>query len=122
MYFRDIHFILGNINEDLAFEYDDGTETQNGCGATLQNEFWYFGGANHNRQVSISNSKIILGSFLLRSAKLSAVNLSDKPIWLSISLQDHAIHSLKRTQKCFSALMKTILRNATRKFFPITQY
>ena len=52
---RDIHFILGNINEDLAFEYGDDTETQYGCGATLQNQFWYFGGYNHKRQVSVFN-------------------------------------------------------------------
>ena len=52
-FFCEIHFILGNVNEDLAFEYGDGTETHYGCGATLQNEFWYFGGYNQKRQVSL---------------------------------------------------------------------
>ena len=54
-----MHFIQGNINEDLAFEYDDDTGTRYGCGATLQNEFWYFGGYNDKRQVDIFNSNII---------------------------------------------------------------
>ena len=52
-FFQNIHFILGNLSEDLAFEYGDGTETHYGCGATLQNEFWYFGGNTHKRQVNI---------------------------------------------------------------------
>ena len=47
-------FILfsGNINEDLAFEYGDRATANYGCGATLNNEFWYFGGTGSNiRQV-----------------------------------------------------------------------
>ena len=50
--FRAIFFIFeGNINEDLAFEYGDGTEASYGCGVTFQNEFWYFGGNSYKRQV-----------------------------------------------------------------------
>ena len=59
LFFREIHFIQGNINQDLTFEYADGTESRYGCGATLQNEFWYFGGDTHKRQVGIFNRKII---------------------------------------------------------------
>ena len=44
-----LNAISGNINEDLTFEYGDGTQTYNGCAATFQNEFWYFGG--NERQV-----------------------------------------------------------------------
>ena len=46
-------FILfsGNINEDVAFEYGDGTTAIYGCGTTLNNEFWYFGGNIYTRQV-----------------------------------------------------------------------
>ena len=42
---------LGNINEDLTFEYGDGTDVHYGCAATLKNEFWYLGGYNYKRQV-----------------------------------------------------------------------
>ena len=45
MLFSDIDFrFSGNINEDLDFEYGENTFTHFGCGATLQNVFWYFGG------------------------------------------------------------------------------
>ena len=43
-------FSIGNINEDLTFEYGDGTEVHHGCGVTFQNEFWYFGGTYPNNQ------------------------------------------------------------------------
>ena len=43
--FSNINFhCSGNINEDLDFEYGDDTVAHFGCGATLQNVFWYFGG------------------------------------------------------------------------------
>ena len=35
---------LGDYNDDLNFEYGDGTDLHNGCSATLLGEFWYFGG------------------------------------------------------------------------------
>ena len=44
---------LGNINEDLAFEYGDSTEARYGCGVTFQDEFWYFGGTSYRRQVNL---------------------------------------------------------------------
>ena len=34
----------GNINDDLTFRYGWGTVATGGCGTTLKNEFWYFGG------------------------------------------------------------------------------
>ena len=36
----------GNINEKLDFEFGDGATALNGCGATLNGEFWYFGNGN----------------------------------------------------------------------------
>ena len=48
-----MRFFKGNINEDLSFEYGDGTEAYNGCGVTFQNEFWYFGGDSYKRQVNL---------------------------------------------------------------------
>ena len=57
---RQFKFILGNINEDLAFEYGDRTSVTRGCAATLKNEFWYFGGqggsyGEKDRQVRFQN-------------------------------------------------------------------
>ena len=50
-------FFTENKNEDLTFEYGPGTEARNGCGATIKNEFWYFGGSSrYNRQVKWQNT------------------------------------------------------------------
>ena len=49
-----MRFFKGNINENLNFEYGDGTEAYYGCGVTFQNEFWYFGGVrSYERQVKL---------------------------------------------------------------------
>ena len=53
-------FPLGNINENLAFEYGDGTEARSGCGVTFQNEFWYFGGYTYKRQVFLTFERLIM--------------------------------------------------------------
>ena len=44
----------GTYNDDLDFEYGDGTSVYNGCGATLMGQFWYFGGSwnANDRQVN----------------------------------------------------------------------
>ena len=44
-------FILGNVNEDLNFEYGDGASAYLGCGATLFGEFWYFGSGTSVRKL-----------------------------------------------------------------------
>ena len=43
---------LGNVNNDLTFEYGEGTSTYGGCGVTFLGEFWYFGGESYRRQVN----------------------------------------------------------------------
>ena len=40
----------GNYNDDLNFEYGNGTTAFYGCGATLMGQFWYFGGGNPNKR------------------------------------------------------------------------
>ena len=46
MFFVKADFICsGNVNEDLNFEYGEGAKLHRGCGALLQNVFWYFGGS-----------------------------------------------------------------------------
>ena len=34
---------IGNINDDLNFEYAEGVTVSAGCGTTLMGEYWYFG-------------------------------------------------------------------------------
>ena len=49
-----MRWFLGNINENLSFEYEDGVKANRGCGATLKGEFWYFGGRDSYKNVSLS--------------------------------------------------------------------
>ena len=59
------------MNEDLIFEYGDGTTAEYGCGATLHNIFWYFGGRNsHRRKVKLQKRLLNINLFYFRSAKL----------------------------------------------------
>ena len=58
---------LGNINENLAFEYEDGTTATEGCGATLNGEFWYFGGSVSYKNVSLSLTDFRFYNFYLLS-------------------------------------------------------
>ena len=48
----------GNYNDDLNFEFGEGTTIFYGCGATLMDQFWYFGGygSDNNRQVNSFNN------------------------------------------------------------------
>ena len=47
--------ILGNVKNNLNFEYGPGTTVSYGCAATFRGEFYYFGGAAPNkRQVRVS--------------------------------------------------------------------
>ena len=48
----DFHFwYYGNVDDDLIFEYGQGTGAYAGCGAILMGEMWYFGGSFQKRQV-----------------------------------------------------------------------
>ena len=49
-----VKWFLGNINQNLAFEYGDGTTAYGGCGVTLNGEFLYFGGYGDYKNVSLS--------------------------------------------------------------------
>ena len=82
MIFSNINFrCSGNINEDLDFEYSDGTSAHFGCGATLHNVFWYFGGSGSNkRQVKFQKPLLDIHLFNLRLVKLSDASWSVKPI------------------------------------------
>lgn len=42
----------GNVNDDLRFEYEDGTDVYQSCAVTFLGEFWIFGGeSGKKRQV-----------------------------------------------------------------------
>ena len=59
------------MNEDLNFEYGDDTIVRSGCGATLHNIFWYFGGYDsYKRQVKLQKHLLNIYLFHFRSAKL----------------------------------------------------
>ena len=49
-------YLTGNINDDLDFEYGDGADARYGCGATLMDEYWYFGDDKKVNIISICNS------------------------------------------------------------------
>ena len=81
MSFSNIDFsYLGNMNEDLNFEYGDGADTAElyaGCGGTLHNIFWYFGGHEdygHQRRVKLENYLLDI-YVLFQASKLVGCNL-----------------------------------------------
>ena len=45
--------VLGAVNDDIDFSYGSELSIRFGCGVTLQDQLWYFGGKGINkRQVS----------------------------------------------------------------------
>lgn len=64
------HLFVGNIYEDLSFEFGDQTQVYHSCGATLMGEFWVFGGNFNDRQVFKSSiSKEFYHQKISRQAK-----------------------------------------------------
>ena len=61
---------LGYTNAHLNFEYGDGTNADNGCGATLHNVFWYFGVRQNKRQVKLQKHLLNINLLHLRPVKL----------------------------------------------------
>ena len=52
-FFEPYCYDLGNVNDDLDFQYGEGTKASWGCGTTFKGEFWYFGGTGDGfRQVN----------------------------------------------------------------------
>ena len=42
----------GTVDADTLFEHDVNTQSAYSCGATINDEFWVFGGQDFKRQVS----------------------------------------------------------------------
>ena len=55
------------MNEDLSFEYGDGTNSYRACGATLMGEMWLFGG--HDK--TIRQASKIEGCKMVRQSDMS---------------------------------------------------
>ena len=60
-----IDLSLGNVDDDLDFDYESSTQVFASCGASLHGEMFVLGGQHHTRQVCINNQ--------LKSRHLSAV-------------------------------------------------
>ena len=45
------------MDDDLNFEFDEDIVLKNGCGATLRDQFWYFGGDPFEKQVKINEAR-----------------------------------------------------------------
>ena len=48
-----INLFLGNVNDDLDFEFGPGTNARSGCGVTFMDRFWYFGGTENQVNTKI---------------------------------------------------------------------
>ena len=63
MYDTNVPFVIdfdGNVNEESVFEIGKDVTISYGCAATLNGEFWYFGGSsNKSRQVNIVSKQIV---------------------------------------------------------------
>ena len=47
--------VSGAVNDDIDFSYKSELYFFQGCGVTLRDQFWYFGGYNkYKRQVSFN--------------------------------------------------------------------
>ena len=50
----------GNTNYHINFEFGDGTNVGYGCSATLNGDFWVFGGLENEQQVSYNIWHVLL--------------------------------------------------------------
>ena len=44
--------ILGEVDDDINFSYEENTEVDYSCAASLNNDMWVFGGTYKTHQVS----------------------------------------------------------------------
>ena len=49
---NDNNNILGEVNDDINFTFEDNTEVDYSCAASLNDEMWVLGGYNKERQVN----------------------------------------------------------------------
>ena len=64
------------MNEYLNIEYGDGTDARYGCGATLHNVFWYFGGYyGYQRQVKFQKHLFDIYLLIFQASKIVGCKL-----------------------------------------------
>ena len=49
---NDNNNILGEVDDDINFTYEDNTQVYRSCAASLNDEMWVLGGNNQRRQVN----------------------------------------------------------------------
>ena len=49
----DNNNILGEVDDDINFTYEENTEVYFSCAASLNDEMWVLGGGNRKRQVNV---------------------------------------------------------------------
>ena len=82
------NFYLGNVNDDLDFDFGLGATADFGCGVTFMDQYWYFGDQNKVNIVFLFLLKMTRhndGSNVLnffRSAKLWDADWRGKQICL----------------------------------------
>ena len=101
----------------MDFEYGDGTDAEYGCGATLHNVFWYFGGFPNKRQVKFQKQLSDIYLLYFRQVKLLDANWNVRSIWTLILWKGHATPSINLIKKSFFASIITMVDSATREFF-----
>ena len=50
---NDKNNILGEVDDDINFTFEDNTEVFYSCAASLNDEMWVLGGSNQKRQVNL---------------------------------------------------------------------
>ena len=50
---NDNNNILGEVDDDINFTFEDNTELYYSCAASLNDEMWILGGGNKERQVNL---------------------------------------------------------------------
>ena len=53
-------FNKGEVDDDIDFTYDEDTEVEQSCAASLNGEMWVLGGYYEQRQVNISKAATII--------------------------------------------------------------
>ena len=103
----------------MDFEYGDGTGAKFGCGATLHNVFWYFGGkgSSYNRQVKFQKHLSDIYLLYFRQVKLLDANWNVRSIWTLILKKVHATPSINLIKKSFFASIVRMIDSATREYF-----
>ena len=57
---NDNNNILGEVDDDINFTYEDNTQVYRSCAASLNDEMWVLGGYEKKRQVNLKLHKSLI--------------------------------------------------------------